>query len=84
MFKAEIFKVWTAAQLSWKIAHVKGMEEKIAIVIQENITQLHLGIIYYYPSYHMALFHLDSRIRPPTQMVCVTNGFFIIFLIPRI
>jgi len=41
-FKAEIFKSWTAFQLAWKIAHVRAMQEKLALVIREEITDLHL------------------------------------------
>ncbi|XP_057308517.1 growth factor receptor-bound protein 10-like isoform X2 [Hydractinia symbiolongicarpus] len=40
MFKAEVFKAWTAFQLAWKIAHVKGMTEKLALIVQEVITDL--------------------------------------------
>lgn len=40
MFKAEVFKAWTAFQLAWKIAHVKGMTEKLALIVQEAITDL--------------------------------------------
>lgn len=42
LFKAGIFKAWTSFQLAWKIAHVRGMAEKIALVIEEDITDLHL------------------------------------------
>ena len=42
-FKAGVFRAWTAFQLAWKIAHVKGMKEKLALVIQEDIKDLHIG-----------------------------------------
>ena len=45
VFKADVYKAWTAFQIAWKIAHVKGMPEKLAIVIEENIADLFLGII---------------------------------------
>ena len=51
-FKAGVFEAWTAFQLSWKIAHVRGMKEKLGLVIQEVITDLHLGM----PSFESIIF----------------------------
>ncbi|XP_047140764.1 growth factor receptor-bound protein 14 isoform X1 [Hydra vulgaris] len=42
VFKADVYKAWTAFQIAWKIAHVKGIHEKLAIVIEENIGDLFL------------------------------------------
>ena len=46
LFKAGVFKAWTSFQLAWKIAHVRGMTEKIALVIEEQISDLHLSILF--------------------------------------
>eukprot|EP00111_Clytia_hemisphaerica_P001315 TCONS_00003763-protein len=42
LFKAGVFKAWTSFQLAWKIAHVRGMAEKIALIIEEHISDLHI------------------------------------------